>query len=106
NSDRSCATAATITAASLGTRRHPDLVAFAEMADRAPRLAVVVSPGDRDVRAPLLSYLRNETLLPSLEYVAPPQSILGGFDTSIYGFQLDGAQAPLSDRLILRLLRS
>lgn len=53
----------------------------------------------------LLVYLRREWRLPLLEYQSLPKPIVGGFETSIFEFQLRGASGDLSGRLILRLFR-
>jgi aminoglycoside phosphotransferase (APT) family kinase protein len=56
-----------------------------------------------DIKGKLLSYLRSETRNPRITYATPPTPITGGFDTSIYKFQLKGASPDLSRPLVLRI---
>ncbi len=63
------------------------------MAEQAPRLAVTRLRGGGDIGAPLLSYLRDRLEAAALEYAVAPTPILGGFDTAIYGFTLQGGGA-------------
>lgn len=78
------------------------------MAGRAaPRFAVTVS--DRtigDIGPPLLAYLRRELDAPSLEYAEPPAPMLGGFDTLIFAFRIEGVTRPYSLPLVVRIFRS
>lgn len=53
-----------------------------------------------------MTYLRREWGLPLLEYQSLPKPIVGGFETSIFEFQLRGAPRDMSGRLILRLFRA
>ena len=56
-----------------------------------------------DIKGKLLSYLRSETRNPRITYATPPTPVTGGFDTSIYKFQLVGASPELSKPLVLRI---
>lgn len=57
---------------------------------------------DQTVATPLLEYLRAALQRPALAYVEAPARVMGGFETSIYGFALSEALEPLRGRLILR----
>src|SRR5438552_1416599 len=54
----------------------------------------------------LLGHLRASLARPHLEFSRPPETITGGFDTSIYRFRLQGAPETLGGLLILRLFRA
>jgi aminoglycoside phosphotransferase (APT) family kinase protein len=51
----------------------------------------------------LLQYLKREWKLPSLHYTRPPAQIQGGFETTIYQFQLTDPPAKIPTNLVLRL---
>jgi aminoglycoside phosphotransferase (APT) family kinase protein len=53
----------------------------------------------------LLALLARELATPSLRFSEPPKRVLGGFDTTIYSFRLDGAPAAFSRPLIIRIFR-
>jgi aminoglycoside phosphotransferase (APT) family kinase protein len=55
------------------------------------------------VAQPLLAYLRAQLHEPTLDYVAPPTQLHGGFETLVYRFQLQPNGAGLHQPLILRL---
>lgn len=58
-----------------------------------------------DLRQRLLTYLRSELKNKSLNFLSPPTTVEGGYDTIIYRFQLKGAVNELARPLILRLYR-
>lgn len=58
-----------------------------------------------DVNKNLLSYLCSELDNQQVSYVSSPTPVTGGFDTSIFRFQLKGAPNELSRPLILRLFK-
>jgi aminoglycoside phosphotransferase (APT) family kinase protein len=60
-------------------------------------------PKDTLLDKTLLQYLKQEWRLPSLDYVHPPTQILGGYETSIYHFQLNTPPPDIPNTLILRL---
>jgi aminoglycoside phosphotransferase (APT) family kinase protein len=51
----------------------------------------------------LISYLRSELQDQRVTYSTPPTPVEGGYDTSIYRFQLEGASDELAEPLILRV---
>jgi|TARA_Y100000310_G_C20698189_1_gene827225 aminoglycoside phosphotransferase (APT) family kinase protein len=51
----------------------------------------------------LIAYLRDELGDPSIDYASPLTQLHGGFDTSIYRFQLKGVGQKLAGQLVLRL---
>lgn len=51
----------------------------------------------------LLGYLAAELGCPRLAYASPPERLAGGFDTSIFSFQLAGSPEALAGPLVLRL---
>jgi aminoglycoside phosphotransferase (APT) family kinase protein len=53
----------------------------------------------------LLAHLREVAGVDSLAFAAPPERLLGGFDTLIYRFALRGAPTPLAEQLIVRVFR-
>jgi aminoglycoside phosphotransferase (APT) family kinase protein len=64
----------------------------------------VANARDQAVAARLLEYLRVALNQPALAYAELPARIMGGFETSVYGFALSGVVLePLQGRLILRL---
>jgi len=58
-----------------------------------------------DIADHLIVHLQEEFGVVSLTYRSPPRIIEGGYDTRIYGFQLDGPPEELSGPLILRVFR-
>jgi len=60
---------------------------------------------ESEVTSGLLAYLRTALRDDRLSFAEPPARITGGFDTLIYGFQLNGAPEELSGPLILRIFR-
>ena len=58
-----------------------------------------------DIKNNLLSYLRSELVNQQISYLSSPTPVTGGFDTSIFRFQLKGAPNELSRPLILRLFK-
>jgi len=53
--------------------------------------------------AALLAYLRDHLGRPSLSFESAPTRLTGGFDTTIYQFQLEGAPAEFSGKLVVRI---
>ena len=51
----------------------------------------------------LLGYLRDQLKDPNIEYCQPLKQLQGGYETSIYRFQLKGVGGDFSQRLVLRL---
>lgn len=64
------------------------------------------SEGSLEVAQNLIEYLRSRLEDRSLTYLSPPAPIQGGYETSIYRFQLMGAIEELSRPLILRIYPS
>ena len=60
-------------------------------------------PPPADVAASLLAHLRVVLALPELEYATPPKRLTGGFDTSVYAFELAGAAPPFDVPLVVRI---
>lgn len=60
---------------------------------------------EADVARALLPYLREAAGLRDLALAAPPQRMLGGFDTLIYSFELRDPPPALAGPLILRVYR-
>lgn len=75
------------------------------MAERAPRFAVTRARSTGDITAPLLAYLRDRFDAPALAFETAPAPILGGFDTSIYGFAVRGG-GRLDGPCVARIFRS
>ena len=61
---------------------------------------------DSDIAKRLLHHLARTFDCPDAVYLAGPQRIQGGFDTTIFGFALDHVPPPLAGPLILRLSRA
>jgi aminoglycoside phosphotransferase (APT) family kinase protein len=61
------------------------------------------SASEQAVAARLLDYLRIALKRPALAYAETPARVMGGFETSIFGFALAGAPEPMGGPLILRL---
>lgn len=73
----------------------------------APSRFAVIKPDQRaDIGDALLEYLRDVTSLPGLAFADAPSAMLGGFDTAIYAFSLDGAPPPLDGQLVARVFRT
>jgi aminoglycoside phosphotransferase (APT) family kinase protein len=51
----------------------------------------------------LIDYLRTELKNPDVDYLSAPAQLHGGFETTIYRFQLTGAQTEYAHPLVLRL---
>lgn len=58
---------------------------------------------DRDVATRLLAFLRRFLARPDLRYREPPRKLVGGSETSIYGFGLAVSDRELGGPLVLRL---
>ncbi len=58
---------------------------------------------DAEIAKRLLHHLARAFDCPDAAYLAGPARIQGGFDTTIFGFALDGVPPPLQGPLILRL---
>jgi aminoglycoside phosphotransferase (APT) family kinase protein len=71
-----------------------------------PRFAVISSRASADIAVPLLAYLRRRLDAPALTFAEAPSPIVGGFDTSIYAFALQDAEAPYGGALIARVFRT
>jgi hypothetical protein len=54
----------------------------------------------------LLAYLREALHCPQLAFRTAPRAITGGYDTRIFGFELDAAPPPLSGRLVIRIFQA
>jgi aminoglycoside phosphotransferase (APT) family kinase protein len=68
-----------------------------------PRVAERAIPGS--VGEPLLAFLCNATGNDALTYLHEPSRITGGFDTTIWAFQLSGVDGDLAGPLIVRVFR-
>ena len=87
--------------------RHPASEGPDAMADTArPRFAVTRAAGGTDVAPRLLAHLRAHLDAPSLDYAEAPAPILGGFDTWIYRFSLNGGDPRWTGPLIARVFRA
>jgi aminoglycoside phosphotransferase (APT) family kinase protein len=60
---------------------------------------------DEDIVRSLLEYLRSVTVRPRLDYAEAPTRMIGGYDATILSFSLQGAPAPFSGPLVLRLFQ-
>ncbi len=60
---------------------------------------------DADIAQLLLAHLRAEAGAPSLDYAEAPQRVTGGFETTIFRFELAAPPASLAGPLIVRILR-
>jgi hypothetical protein len=67
---------------------------------------MVVTATSTDVAAPLLDHLREAFDDPNLTYAEPPEPVLGGYETIIYGFRLDSARPEIAGPLIVRIFRA
>lgn len=56
-----------------------------------------------DIEDKLLSYLRSELDNPQITFMLPPTPVAGGYDTTIYRFQVKGVSEELSRPLVLRI---
>lgn len=79
-----------------------------ELEPKQPRVpAAEATAADAiEIDAPLLEYLCSALSAPELAYAEPPARILGGFDTLVYGFRLDGAPDEFSGPLVLRIFHN
>jgi hypothetical protein len=59
----------------------------------------------RDIAADLLAHLRQRLGASTLTYAEGPTRIVGGYDTLVYSFQLDGGPDAFLGPLILRAFR-
>lgn len=69
---------------------------------RGPKVGTLLRT---DVEVPLLGCLRETLGAPSLGYADPPVQITGGFDTTIFAFQLADAPPQRAGPLIVRIFR-
>ncbi len=59
--------------------------------------------GEASIGNRLITYLRTRLDRPALDFLEPVQALTGGFDATIYRFQLKGAPPDYSPRLIVRI---
>ena len=89
------------------TRRPTSRGTITSVAERStPRSKVTGSQSGIDIAAQLIAYLRSRLGEPALTFAEPPTPILGGFDTSIYAFELKNAEEPHVGPLVARVFRS